>query len=54
MAKTLLELSQAEIRHILALLREAELEGSYYGNKAQYYARTKRLIELFDALCIST
>lgn len=39
------ELTLAELRHLHTLLEEAKEEGSYYGPREQYYARTDRLIE---------
>jgi hypothetical protein len=42
------KLTKAEIIHLLTLLEERRLEGSYYGVREHYYKRTDRLIEYFD------
>lgn len=39
------KLTLAELNHLHTLLEEAKAEGSYYGPREQYYARTDRLIE---------
>jgi hypothetical protein len=48
MAKFTVTLSSAEVGHLLTLLHECKEDGSYYGNRARYYARTDRLIDLLD------
>ena len=40
-----ISLTKSEVRHLLGLLDENQAEGSYYGNKKQYYKRTEVLIE---------
>ena len=37
--------SIVEVNHILALFRDAEEDGSYYGPKAQYWKRHNRIIK---------
>jgi hypothetical protein len=36
-------LSEVEVDHLLTLLRDAELEGSYYGNREHYWKRHARI-----------
>lgn len=43
-----LTLTGPERRHLQTLLADAETEGSYYGPKAQYWARHKRIVEKLD------
>lgn len=38
------KLTIPEINHILELLESRKQEGSYFGPRDQYYARTERLI----------
>ncbi len=38
-----IELTVAEVSHLMTLLRDAKDEGSYYGNRDQYWARAKRI-----------
>jgi hypothetical protein len=33
------DLTAAEASHLLSLLRDAEIEGCYYGNREQYWIR---------------
>ena len=40
-----IRLSPAERRHLLDLLHENAASGEYFGNREQYYARTRRLID---------
>lgn len=40
-------LTQAELNHLLDLLLDSQVNGSYYGNQVQYYKRTSRLIEWY-------
>lgn len=35
----------AEADHVLTLLRDASLEGSYYGNREQYWRRHERIFD---------
>ena len=41
--------SRAELNHLINLLINAQVDGSYYGNRKQYYARTARLLALLAA-----
>ena len=46
-----IELTGAQINHLLTLLHDAEEEGSYYGNKAQYWKRHAAFVKaLADVL----
>ena len=36
--------TDVEIKHLLRLLLDAVDDGSYYGNKQQYWARHKRIV----------
>lgn len=42
-------LTEDEVVHLCTLLADAEREGSYYGNKAQYWARHKRIVDKLNA-----
>ena len=44
-------LTTAQAAHLLTLLHNAAEEGSYYGNREQYYARTQSLIKLLGEAC---
>ena len=46
--KITIALTKAEQAHLLDLLESARAEGSYYGPRAVYYARTDRLIRLLE------
>lgn len=39
------KLTVPELNHLLELLESRQEEGSYFGPREQYYARTKRLTE---------
>jgi hypothetical protein len=41
-------LTNPEIKHLLTLLDERLVDGSYYGNQVQYYARTRRVINKLE------
>lgn len=43
--KTPRKLTAPELNHLLELLESRQEEGSYFGPRDQYYARTERLIE---------
>jgi len=43
MKKITITLTLPEASHLLDLIHERHKDGSYYGRKDQYYARTKRL-----------
>lgn len=40
-----IDLTTAEASHLITLLNERIEDGMYYGNKEQYYARSKRIYE---------
>ena len=42
-------LSPSEIDHLLFLLRKSEQDKTYYGSRAAYENRQKRLIEKLEA-----
>ena len=44
MATSEVRLTTADINHLLCLLHERHEDGSYYGNRENYYKRTSRLI----------
>lgn len=44
-------LTTAQMAHLINLLQERAEDGSYYGNREQYYARTQSLIELLGREC---
>lgn len=46
--KNNLQLSKAEINHLLNLLDANQRCGEWYGNKKQYYKRTTILIEKLE------
>ena len=41
---TRVSFTQPELRHIYAILADAKNDGSYYGNRQQYYDRTERIM----------
>lgn len=41
-------LTYAEVQHLLAMLKWAQEVGGYTGNRDHYYARTTRLIEKLE------
>lgn len=38
-----MKFTDVELWHLLSLLDDAEAEGGYYGNKAQYWKRHERI-----------
>lgn len=49
-----IELTKVEIEHLLMLLRDAEMDGNYYGNKRQYLARAKRIETALEGVKVET
>jgi len=43
------KLTVPELNHLLELLESRKEEGSYFGPRDQYYARTERLIQWCNA-----
>ena len=43
-------LTEAEINHLENLLLQEKEEGSYYGNKEQYYKRIDRLLKKLEQM----
>lgn len=41
-------LTAVEVDHLLTLLHDAEHEGSYYGNREQYWKRHARIVAKLD------
>lgn len=41
----MVSLTEVEITHLLSLMHDAKVEGSYYGNKEQYWKRHDRIEE---------
>jgi len=39
-----IRLLPAERKHLLNLLHDKKMDGSYYGNKKAYYERTEKII----------
>lgn len=45
-----LKLTEPELDMIYELLKSREREGSYYGNRAQYYSRLNKVINKIEKL----
>jgi hypothetical protein len=43
MKRGLVILSEVEINHLLTLIADSEREGSYHGNREQYWKRSERI-----------